>query len=286
MISKKSPPRWETKFGGQRLELSETEFYILRDLILERIGLFYHENKRDLLEDKLSPLVLEKGLQSFLDYYYLLKYDSEAAIEWKRVVEILRVPETFFFREYDQIQALVELIPKFINQKPLRIWSAACSTGEEPLSIAMALHETGWFSRANIEIVALDISESAIGKAQQGLYRAYSFRNFPEDLRSKYFSQAQGLWRIDSRVHSRVQWNVANITAKDELAAFAPAHFIFCRNVFIYFTEEMVRRTVQQFYKFLSTPGYLFVGSSESLLKLMTEFELQEINGAFVYIKR
>src|ERR1044071_247743 len=147
-------------FYSETLGLSGSAFVLLRDLIHERTGLFYDNGKSDLLIDKLAPLVIERGFSSFLDYYYLLKYDAEADEEWKRVADALSVQETFFWREVDQVRAVVEhLVPEYFSAtrpQPLRIWSAACATGEEPLSIAMALAEAGWFERAPIEIYATD----------------------------------------------------------------------------------------------------------------------------------
>src|ERR1041385_5021032 len=140
--------------NADTLGLSDSAFALLRDLIQERTGLFYDNGKSDMLIDKLAPLVIERGFSSFLDYYYLLKYDAEANEEWKRVADALSVQETFFWREVDQVRAVVEhIVPEHFatpRAQPLRIWSAACATGEEPLSLAMALTEAGWFERAPI----------------------------------------------------------------------------------------------------------------------------------------
>ncbi|HET8675438.1 MAG TPA: protein-glutamate O-methyltransferase CheR, partial [Blastocatellia bacterium] len=242
-----------------------------------------------LLTDKLSPLVVERGFNSFLDYYYLLKYDTGAEQEWKRVMDALSVPETFFWREMDQVRALVNVIvPQYFSSpgvKPLRIWSAACATGEEPLSIAMALNEEGWFDRAPIEIYASDASEAAIGRARRGIYRERSFRSLPPKLREKYFSEIQGGWRIAPSLHAKVRWATANLMDEGDVAAFATAPVIFCRNVFIYFSDETIRKTVRMFAERMPTPGYLFVAASESLLRLTTQVQFQEIGGAFVYVK-
>ena len=136
------------KFYSETLGLSDTAFSLLRDLIHHRTGLFYENNKQEMLADKLSARVVECGFHSFLDYYYFLKYDPEAVAEWQRVMDALAVQETYFWREMDQVHALVEvLVPEYFaagRREPLRIWSAACATGEEPLTIAMALHEAGW----------------------------------------------------------------------------------------------------------------------------------------------
>lgn len=281
---------WENRFGTKKLILSEPEFNILRDLIHERLGTFYQNSKRELLEDKLSSLVIERGFDSFLDYYYLLKYDSiEAESEWLQVMNALRVPETFFWREIDQIHALVNiLVPSYFAnkpQEPLRIWSAACSSGEEPLTIAMALTEAGWLKRVPIEIMASDISEPAVNKARQGVYRNYSLRNLSEELRAKYFQPEQDKWRIKPELVAKVKWHNANLISRTEIAPLASASVIFCRNVFIYFSEETIRKTVRMFFELMPTRAYLFVGASESLLKITTDFDLQEIGGAFVYVK-
>ncbi|HLM01277.1 MAG TPA: CheR family methyltransferase, partial [Pyrinomonadaceae bacterium] len=153
---------------------------LLRDLIHERVGLFFDDAKINLLADKLAPLVTERGFDSFLDYFYLLKYDAASAVEWRNVVDALTVQETYFWREMDQIHGLAEdVLPQLVSQNPrapVRIWSAACATGEEPLTIAMRLNENGWFERADIEIFASDASSAALERAQKGNYRERSFR--------------------------------------------------------------------------------------------------------------
>jgi chemotaxis protein methyltransferase CheR len=265
---------------------------LLRDLIHERTGLFFDNGKGDLLTDKLSPLVIERGFTSLLDYYYLLKYDETAQDEWLSVMNALSVPETYFRREMDQVRALVEtVVPRWFAARPgepLKIWSAACATGEEPLTIAMALDEAGWLGRAPIEIRASDASTSAVERARRGLYRERSFRNMSPELRAKYFTQegATQTWRIDARLHAAIKWQVVNLMNEAEVAPLATAHVIFCRNVFIYFSDQTISRTVRSFAANMRPPGYLFVAASESLLRLATDFELQDIGNAFVYVKR
>jgi chemotaxis protein methyltransferase CheR len=272
------------------LGLSGSAFTLLRDLIHERTGLFYENGKSDLLIDKLSPLVIERGFSSFLDYYYLLKYDAESDQEWKRVMNALSVQETFFYRESDQTLAVADVLAPqyFSNPKalPLRIWSAACATGEEPLSIAMALNERGWFNNESIEIYATDASPAAIELARRGVYRERSFRSMPQGLREKYFTEEQGKWRVARDLHARIKWGTANLMNDADVALFARAQIIFCRNVFIYFSDDAIRKTVRRFAESMPEPGYLFIAASESLLRLTTAFQFQEIGGAFVYVKQ
>src|SRR5829696_4157785 len=159
---------------------------LLRDLIHDRAGLYFDDSKLESLGEKLAPLIIERGFSSFLDYYYLLKFDADAASdEWRNLTNALSVQETYFWREMDQIHALADhVIPALIAQNPfmpVRIWSAACATGEEPLTIAIRLNEAGWFDRAKIEIFASDVSSSALERARLGSYRERSFRALSPD---------------------------------------------------------------------------------------------------------
>jgi chemotaxis protein methyltransferase CheR len=265
---------------------------LLRDLIHERTGIFYDNGKGDILTDKLSPLVIERGFTSLLDYYYLLKYDEAAQDEWRNVMNALSIPETYFWREMDQVRALVEtVVPRWFAEPgagPLKVWSAACASGEEPLTIAMALAEAGWLGRVPVEIRASDASPAAIEKARRGVYRERSFRNLPAELRAKYFTQEgeTKTWRVDAKLHRLIEWGVVNLMDEAEVAPRASANVIFCRNVFIYFSNQSIGRTVRTFAAHVRPPGYLFVGASESLLRLSDDFELQEIGNAFVYVRR
>jgi chemotaxis protein methyltransferase CheR len=274
----------------ETLDLPQKEFVILRDLIHERTGVVFTDERKDVLADRLSPLVLEKGCNSFLDYYYLLKYGEKTDGEWRSVQDAIAVSETYFWREIDQVRALVDvLMPKLVAAagcRPVRIWSAACSTGEEPLTIAMALQEAGWWERAAIEIHASDASQNSIDKAKNGIYRERAFRNLPAPLRNTYFQPHGADWRVDPALHERVHWSVANLMAESEVSELANASVVFCRNVFIYFSEQTIRKVVNMLSERMPSPGCLFVGASESLLRLTTDFELQEIGGACGYVKR
>jgi chemotaxis protein methyltransferase CheR len=273
--------------GPPTLELSTAVFKILGDLIHERTGLHYDAGKRELVAEKLSPLAVTRGFSSFLDYYYLLKYGPDADKEWPSVINALSVQETYFWREMGQVHALVDhLLPRFVAAAPyqrVRIWCAACATGEEPLSIAIALAEAGWLDRADIQIYASDASSAALARARQNRYRDRSFRTLPEPLRRKYFTCEAGSWQVNSDIFSRVTWSQANLIEPAEIAQLVQTPFLFCRNVFIYFAEETISRTLRLFSQGMVRPGYLFVGAAESLLKLTDEFELAEVGDAFVY---
>jgi len=271
------------------LGLSADAFLLLRDLVLERTGLYFDDARRDLFADKLAELVVERGLGSFLDYYYLLRYDADAERHWLELRDRLAVPETYFWRQPEQIDALVRhVVPAHFagrNAAPLRIWSAACCTGEEPLSIALALAEEGWLARAPIEIVASDGSPGLVERARRGVFRERAFRALPEPLRRRWFEPCDGGWRIDPELLGRVQWRTANLVDEAEVAPLANSPVIFCRNVFIYFSDDAVRRVTGLFYERMPAPGHLFLGASESLARLGTPFELREVGSAFTYVK-
>lgn len=278
------------KFSSEALGLPDSSFLLLRDLILERTGMSFSDSSRDLLAEKLFSRVVACGFSSFLDYYYLLKYDENASQEWKHLMDAITVQETFFWRETDQIKALVNvLVPEFFAKFPtrtLRIWSAACATGEEPISIAIALNEAGLLDKLPIRIYASDASANAIAKAKSGLYRDRSFRNLPLHLQNKYFADlGNNQWKIVPEIHHQIEWAIANLMEESEIEHLAVANIIFCRNVFIYFSSDAICKTVDIFYKNMPKPAYLCIAASESLLRINKSFELQEIGGAFIYVK-
>ena len=273
---------------AESLGLSSSALPLLAAVVQERLGLFYDPSRFDTLADRLAPLVLERGFDSFLDYYYLLKYDATAAGDWARAMDALSVGETYFWREIDQLRAVVDhIVPRLAAAGgPVRIWSVPCASGEEPLTLAMLLEEAGWFERAPIEIHASDASPAALERARAGRYRERSLRNLPRALRQKYFTADGELWVIDPALHARVRsWSVVNLVCEGDVAPRARVPVIVCRNVFIYFSPAAIERVAAMFARAMPPRAYLCVGASESLLKLRTRFDLEEIGGAFVYVK-
>jgi chemotaxis protein methyltransferase CheR len=278
-------------FGSDALGIPVTGLPVLRDLIHERTGVFFDADRTELLADRMAPLVVARGFRSFLDLYYLLKYDETAApAAWRQVMDALSVPETYFWREVDQVRAIVcRVVPELVQRgaRSLRIWSAPCATGEEPLTIAMALNEAGWFERLPIDIHGSDGSEAAIAKARAGRYRPRSMRALPPGLQDKYFTADNGTFVVRDELARRVtSWSVVNLMVPEEVAPYARSPIVFCRNAFIYFSPQTVKRVVDQFAALMPSPGYLCVGASESLLNVTAAFSLEEIERAFVYVKR
>src|SRR5512138_3549712 len=270
------------------LGVSGTVTTVLRDLIHDQLGLMYESHQFDLLADRLAPLVVARGLDSFMDYYYLLKY-SATHDEWLDVMDALAVNETYFWREIDQLRSVVNtVVPALVralNGRTLRIWSIPCASGEEPLTIAMLLEEAGWFHRAPIEIHASDASPAAIERARGGRYGERSFRNLPLALREKYFTPHEGQSVVSPDLHRRVSYDIVNLMAEEQMAPHASASVVFCRNVFIYFSDRSIRRALAVLERSMPSPAYLCVAAAESLLRRTTIFELRDIGGAFIYVK-
>ena len=277
------------EFRAESLGLAGSVTTILGDLIHDRLGLSFDASRFDQVADRLAPLVIARGLTSFIDYYYVLKYSEDGA-EWGKVMDALAVPETYFWREIDQLRAIAtHIIPDLVARAggaPIRIWSAPCASGEEPLTIAMLLEDEGWFDRASIQIEASDASPAAIAKARAGVYGPRAFRNLPPALRERYFVPSGGTtWTVSPDLQRRVRYDVVNLVDEPAVKCHAGAPVIVCRNVFIYFSDKSIQRTVGVFGQTMPEPGYLCLGASESLLRLATRFELREIGGAFVYVK-
>ena len=268
------------------LGLSGGVTQVLRDVIHQRLGLVYDTSQFDHLADRLAPLIVARGMSSFMDYYYFLKY-SEDEGEWSNVMDALAVHETYFWREIDQLRAVVDcVVPELARRRnALKLWSVPCATGEEPLTLAMLLEEAGWFERLPIEVVASDASPDAIARAKEGSYGERSFRSIPPAMQEKYFVPRHARWVVDPNLHRRISYDVVNLVDEDEVTRHASAPIIFCRNVFIYFSDESIRRAIGVFERAMPAPGYLCVGAAESLLRRTVTFQLQDIGGAFMYVK-
>ncbi|WP_303774014.1 protein-glutamate O-methyltransferase CheR [Anaerolinea thermophila] len=276
---------------GETITLPEDLFALLSELIRQRLGLEYTPEKRTILQDRLYPLLVEEGMDSFFDLYYLLKYNSGNEELWKRVQSALAVRETYFWREVDQILAAANhLIPALQAQSPgrvVRVWHAACASGEEPYSLAMAVRENGAVDWDRIEIIGTDFDETSLNVARRGVYGMRSFRVLPPHLREKYFTEVQSQhFQIHEDFLKKVQFRYLNLMDEAGMQSMQGFDLIFCRNVFIYFDVPSITRTAQCFYQALHNPGYLFLGAAESLLRISTRFELRELHRAFVYVKQ
>jgi chemotaxis protein methyltransferase CheR len=257
------------------LDISDLEFTTLRDLVRERFGIWYDDQKRFLLLSRLSTRVAKRGFETFGAYVRFLKDDPRREDEWTDLASVLSNNETYFFRERAQLKALAAgILDEFIKRSPrVRLWSAACSSGEEAFSLAMTLIETGKIPDAMLSIRATDISPRVLELAERGYYRALSFRATEPPMLHRWFRAQGDGFAIDDRVKKLVSFGRLNLLDSARVAAEGPFDAIFCRNVLIYFDKPTQKRVVESFAKALRPGGYLFLGHAESLFHLTDLYE-------------
>lgn len=262
-------------------------FAILSGLIEEKLGLSYGLADKPLLESKISTRALERGFDSALDYYYFLRYDDPDHVELDMLTDALVVNETFFYREYAQLQAVLStfVVPKIEAGARPRIWCAACSTGEEPSTIAMWLADRGLLDA--VELHASDISANALSIAQAGHYRARSLRQVPPGVDPARWIEPQGgSLVLSSRIRDAIRWRRLNLLDDSAVAAMGDMDIVLCRNVLIYFRDDVVRQVAARLVTRLKPDGVLLVGVSESLMRFGNAVVCEEHAGVFVYRKR
>lgn len=275
---------------NHHLELPDDVFRLLRDAIYKRSGMWFADSSKYLLQKRLSPRAKELNFDSFQKYFYFLQYDPRSDAEYDQIYDLVTTNETYFFREPAQLTAFVEeIIPDLLSRKPvkkIRIWSAGCSSGEEPYSIAMLLSEAGWYEHAAFEIFASDINQQVLARARKGQYRENAFRATDPTVRDRYFSrEPDASWRIRDEIRNRVQFGRLNLYDEARVSLLGHLDLVFCRNVIIYFDDASKRVVVSNFYNRLIEGGYLLLGHSESLISLSTQFKLRHLKHDMVYQK-
>lgn len=267
-------------------KLSDATFREIRDLVYRQSGIFVQDTKKYLIENRLQKRLQEKNLRSFEDYLYLLKYD--AASEQVHLFNLLTTRETSFFREPVLLDAFSKvLLPRVCeenNGKSLRIWSAGCSTGEEPYTLAMFVLEDGR-KTTGARIFATDLSRDAIESGKKGFYGDYAIRNTTPQYLEKYFVNGGSGRSVIPDVKRMVQFDELNLLDPAKMRRMRDMDFIFCRNTMIYFDNTAKQKVASFFYDALTPGGYLFVGASESLHAVSRAFKPVAVNRAVVYQK-
>jgi chemotaxis protein methyltransferase CheR len=275
------------------LNLSDDEFKLFANLLVEEAGLHFSADRIDILQLALEQRVKQKGYSAFNEYYNFLKYHPEGSSELKNLIELLTVGETYFFRSPAQFDALKDkIIPEIVNKKlfagrTLRIWSAGCSTGEEPYTLAMILLNYLPASEAwNISIVATDINRNVLSKAREGIYSQRSVEHVPPEFLEKYFTKQGNKYVLSDEIKKMVNFSYHNLVKEFHIFDGAQDFdIIFCRNVTIYFKLDTIKTIIEKFYHALINGGYLFLGYSETLWQISEKFRVVEFPHTFVYQK-
>lgn len=253
------------------------EFNVLSEVLKQRSGLTLTEDKGYLLESRLTPILRKRDFKTLGDLVAAVKKaDDESLLV--EVTEVMTTNESFFFRDtrpFDQFKD--ELLPTLMQNrgtsKTIRIWSAACSNGQEPYSLAMILREqaeklAGW----RIEIIATDLATGVLAKARAGIYSQFEVqRGLPIKFLVKYFKETGQGWEIDSSIRAMVQFKEFNLL--DSMVSLGNFDLVFCRNVLIYFDQATKADVLERICRQMSGDGYLCLGGAETVLGITESFK-------------
>ncbi|HYV03379.1 MAG TPA: protein-glutamate O-methyltransferase [Blastocatellia bacterium] len=268
--------------------LSDSEFRLFKDLIYSECGVSIGIEKRTFLESRLRRRMDELGIRSGYEYYCLVKHSQGRSHELPSLLDTLMICETSFFRNQPQFDLLRQVVlPEIIEKKEragtrlIRVWSAGCSTGQEPYSAVIAMLEAlsdaeSW----TLRVFASDLSFTALERAQCGNYREDQLKGIEPAFVTRYFRQVNGHYVISDAVKRRVIFDYHNLKHDNGLRGL---DMVFCRNVMIYFDADEQRRLVTRFGNCLVPGGYLFLGHAESLQGLSGRFSMVHRNKGIAY---
>ncbi|MBF0225423.1 MAG: protein-glutamate O-methyltransferase CheR [Desulfobacterales bacterium] len=278
------------------LNISDQEFALIRNFIHDQCGIYLGDNKKYLIETRLSGLATSSGCRTFGEFYLKLKNSSIVSKLRGDVVDAITTNETMWFRDQHPFRILEESIfPEYYEQikngkkKQINVWSAACSTGQEPYSIAMktldffqGLKNDKGFPE-NVKILATDISNGVIKTAMAGRYDSIAMtRGITPKIIDQYFTKNKNEWIIKDKVKNLITFKSLNIN-ESSLALFGPFDIVFVRNVIIYFSDAIKKSLLYKVSRLLSPSGYLFLGTGETVGGYCDLFEIIESKGAMYY---
>jgi len=265
-------------------ELKDIDYERISRLVYEQCGINLHEGKKELVKARLGKRLREGSFKSFGEYYRYVTTDDGTA-ELISMIDSLSTNLTYFFREeshFQKLRNMIKLMVKTSNQgrlsEKLRIWSAGCSTGEEPYSLAMTVCESVNGLSGDVKIMATDISTRVLQTADKGIFGKERLKNVPPAILKKYFQMGsgscEGQFLIKKNIRDMVQFSRFNLM--DTPPPNYRFDIIFCRNVMIYFDKATQEALVRRFHQCLNKGGHLFVGHSESLTGLSHELKYIE----------
>ncbi|BAI80670.1 chemotaxis protein methyltransferase CheR [Deferribacter desulfuricans SSM1] len=275
------------------IAVSTTELKDLINLIYKKTGIKFEEKKLYFISKRLEKRMEATGCETVREYIRYLKFRDKSGDEFQELMNLLTINETYFFREFPTLQAFAEhCLPRVIENKKktgsnkIRIWSAGCSTGEEPYTLAIICKEMiDDFDEWDVNILATDIDRNALAKAKLGRYSDRSVSKVPEEYYEKYFYYDNGSHCVVDEIKKLVTFEHLNLMDSVNLRKKKGFDFIFCRNVLIYFDDISRRQVVNHFYMALNKGGYIFLGHSESVGRITTAFKLKKYGEHLVYVK-
>ena len=277
-------------FDNLSKDLSVEEFARFRDYIQRHSGIYLEQTKLDSLRISLITRATRHEFKTLEEYFRLVVSDDD---EFRELLNLITINETSFFRFPQQFDALRNtVIPEIMSEKAdpsrnFRVWSAGCSTGEEPYTVAMTLLDSGLESMDwRCHVMGTDVSTKALGVARAGIYKGRALQNVSDDVMSRHFRKMPEGLQVSGNVRRLVDFGYHNLIKEPyPLSLMGDWDIIFCRNVTIYFKVESTRRVVKNLFNSLNEGGYLFIGHSETLTSISEDFEAVEIDGVFLYRK-
>ena len=265
--------------------LTPEEFQQFSEFIKNETGIYLKDIKMALMSNRLYKRIRTLQLVSFKEYFdYIFKKKNYAEIEI--LINTISTNETYFFRNANQFYTLAKhILPNFLKngKNRIKIWSAACSSGEEPYTIAMVLDYNKFYEKMYIEIIASDINTEMLENAKMGIYNKKRLREVEPHFKAKYFDEmGDEKYRLNQRIIKKVKFVQKNLI-KDEFPFGLDV--IFCKNVMIYFSRDDQKKLVNRLYKSLNHLGYLLIGHAESLYILTDLYKYMKINNTPIYFK-
>ncbi len=275
------------------MDLSVEQFEQLSAFIYQRTGLKFDLRKHFFVSKRAVSRMNALRMSTIDQYIRFLRFNDFDKNEFLSLMNLLTTNESYFFRDYPQLEAFAEhCLPEVImekkarNDNSLRIWSAGCSSGEEPYTIAIILHEIlGNVADWDIEIIATDIDTAILTKAKIAEYDQRSIKDVPEEYLKKYFTEKRSSYLVNREITCMVDFVHQNLNEQKEIRNMKNFDFVFCRNVLIYFDEKSRKMAIENFYVSLNTGGYIFLGSSESVGRVSSAYVLKRKGDYLVYRK-
>jgi chemotaxis protein methyltransferase CheR len=275
-------------------QMTRQDFLAIREFIYGKTGIFFNESKQYFLENRLARRVQELGLSTYRDYLTLIQGASRD--ELKHLFNEITTNETSFWRNPPQIEAFQRIVlPEAVAlakarlANRLRIWSAACSSGEEPYTLAMICQEgrDTLLKGMQVEIQATDISEKVLAQAREGVYGSYTLRNLtPLQMKQHFTPAGPDAFQVSPELKRMITFRNFNLVDYANYRNLGTFDIIFCRNVLIYFDEAVKGKVIKGFHESLQSKGFLLVGHSESIHSFNVGFELMHFSKAMGYRKR
>ncbi|MCA9733277.1 MAG: protein-glutamate O-methyltransferase CheR [Deferribacteres bacterium] len=291
--SKFTPVNRSTILARDVIPMPDLEFPAVAAFIAETTGIEFKLNKKYLLENRLSPRLKELGCKTYKDYILYLKYDQTKK-EFHKLTTAITINETSFLRNPPQLEAFQNIVlPKIIQAaksripNTIKIWSAGCSSGEEPYSLGLLSMEKypGLSTTKQLQILATDIDDEIIAKASKGHYGQLTLRNLSPHQLNTFFKNNGTQYEINQNIRSLVKFSNLNLSDSARMRLLRDIDVIFFRNVMIYFGTETRKKIISNMYDSLRPGGYLFLGHSESLHGISKAFKLTNLGKSMVYYK-